>query len=60
MRKKKKVSLNVYEDTFIEYKKVLLDLRTNTTADINRYMQSVVEKHRETVNNIPNGPGKED
>lgn len=41
---KKKVTFNVDEALYCEYKKVLIDKRTNPTADFARHMREVVEK----------------
>lgn len=43
-KKKKKVTINVDEALYYEYKKVLIDERTNPTADFARHMHDVVEK----------------
>lgn len=47
--KKVRVNLNVPEELYIEYKKVLLEKRTNTTYDIIRYMQETVEKQKKEM-----------
>lgn len=41
---KKKVTFNVDEELYFEYKKALIDKRTNPTADFARHMYDVVEK----------------
>lgn len=43
--KKVRVNINVSEDLYAAYKKALIDMKTNTTYDIIRHMQEVVEKH---------------
>lgn len=40
---KKKVTFNVDEELYFEYKKVLIDKRTNPTADFARHMYDVVK-----------------
>ena len=59
---KKKVTFLVDEDLYCEYKKVLIDKRTNPTADFKRHMQNVVDNHypSKTEEDIPIGPGKEE
>ena len=44
--KKVRVNLNVPEELYIEYKKVLLEKRTNTTYDLIRHMKETVENHK--------------
>lgn len=39
-----RVNVNVPEDLYIAYKKVLLEKRTNTTYDIIRHMQNTVDQ----------------
>lgn len=41
---KKKVTFNVDEALYFEYKKALIDKRTNPTADFARHMYDVVEE----------------
>lgn len=41
---KKKVTFNVSEQLYCEYKKALIDERTTPTADFARHMYDVVEK----------------
>ena len=43
---KKKVTFTVDEELYFEYKKVLIDKRTNPTADFARHMYDVVEKEK--------------
>lgn len=43
--KKTKVTVNVDAELYHEYKKVMLNKKTNTTADIVRYMAKVVEEN---------------
>lgn len=50
--KKTRINVNVPEDLYIAYKKVLLDQRTNTTYDIIRYMKEVVAMKRFRVTNL--------
>jgi hypothetical protein len=45
---KKKVTFNVNEELYFEYKKVLIDKRTNPTADFARHMKEVVEKAKQS------------
>jgi len=40
---KKKVTFNVSEELYFEYKKALIDKRTTPTADFARHMYDVVE-----------------
>ena len=47
MMEKKKVTFNVDEALYFEYKKALIDKRTNPPADFARHMYAVVEKAKE-------------
>ena len=40
----RKVTFNIPDELYAEYKKVLIDLRTTPTADVRRHMAEVVEK----------------
>ena len=40
---KKKVTVNFNEDQYFEYKKILIDQRTNPSADLARYISMVVD-----------------
>lgn len=40
---KMKISLNIERELYSEYKKAMIDLRTTPTADLTRYISSVVE-----------------
>ncbi len=44
-QKKVRVNINVSEELYAAYKKALIDMKTNTTYDIIRHMQEVVEQH---------------
>lgn len=41
------VHINVPADLYAEYKKVLIDLKTNTTYDLIKHMRVTVEQHRD-------------
>lgn len=41
LKKKVKVGFNINEKMYIEYKKILLDLRTTPTSDFIKYIQKV-------------------
>lgn len=41
---KKRVTFNVNEKLYFDYKKALIDQRTTPTADFIRHMQAVVDK----------------
>ena len=42
---KKKVTFNVDEELYLEYKKIMLDKRTTPTADLNKHIRKVVEEN---------------
>lgn len=41
---KKRVTFNVNEELYFQYKKVLIDQRTTPTADFIRHMKAVVKE----------------
>ena len=43
-QKMRKVTFNIPEDLYAEYKKALIDMRTTPTADIRRHITKVVEE----------------
>ena len=46
---KKKVTFNVSEELYFEYKKALIDKRTTPTADFIRHMDDVVKKAKNAL-----------
>ena len=48
----KKVTFTVRSDLYAQYKKVLIDLKTTSTADLRRHIAAIVE------NNNSNKEGK--
>lgn len=42
---KQQVSFFVDKELYADYKKVLIDLKTNTTNDLIRHIKEVVEQH---------------
>jgi hypothetical protein len=43
--KKQQVSFFVDEEIYAIYKKVLIDMKLNTTQELNRHIREVIEQH---------------